>query len=66
MKPSPWALGGAPRTITLLSAVVGEMVCLMHPQLTVNVMSPMLFCRYGIAMNDLLGALADMHFVAYI
>lgn len=25
-RPSPWALGGAPRTITLLSAVVGEMV----------------------------------------
>lgn len=29
-KPSPWALGGAPRTITLLSAVVGEMVRLMQ------------------------------------
>ena len=25
-RPSPWGLGGAPRTITLLSAVVGEMV----------------------------------------
>ncbi|KAL3143022.1 hypothetical protein ABBQ38_003301 [Trebouxia sp. C0009 RCD-2024] len=25
-RPSPWALGGAPRTITLLSAVLGEMV----------------------------------------
>ena len=25
-RPAPWALGGAPRTITLLSAVVGEMV----------------------------------------
>ena len=29
-KPSSWALGGAPRTITLLSAVVGEMVGLMQ------------------------------------
>lgn len=28
-RPSPWALGGAPRTITLLSAVLGEMVGLL-------------------------------------
>ena len=25
-QPAPWQLGGAPRTITLLSAVTGEMV----------------------------------------
>ena len=28
-QPSPWKLGGAPRTITLLSAVTGEMVGLL-------------------------------------
>lgn len=27
-QPAPWQLGGAPRTITLLSAVTGEMVCM--------------------------------------
>lgn len=36
-RPSPWVLGGAPRTITLLSAVVGEMVGLMQQLFTSSI-----------------------------
>lgn len=51
-KPSPWALGGAPRTITLLSAVVGEMV---SPHITI----PVFVCP---DTDDNLGRFGDRQF----